>query len=404
MNVLLLSIGNLKDVRQHEIYTDLLREFRDRGHSVYAISTYERRVNKETEFKEEFGIKMLRVKIGNITKCGTLEKGISTVTLQSEFKKAIKKYLSDVVFDLVLYSTPPITLCSVVEYIKKRDGAHTYLMLKDIFPQNALDIGILAEGGVKGAIYKYFKAKEKKLYEISDSIGCMSPANVQYLLEHNPELDASKVGLCPNCIEVQDFVLNKEEINLMRDKYGIPKDKRVFVYGGNLGKPQDVPFIIECLKTQTENKKAYFLIVGDGAEYGTLEKFFNENKCDNMRLMKTMPKDDYDRMTAACDIGLIFLDYRFTIPNYPSRMLAYMQTALPVLACTDEATDIAQTVTDGGFGWWCPSNSPKVFSALVEKIIDEPLEEKKEKSFSVLKEQFDVSRAYELIMERYNRK
>ncbi len=404
MNVLLLSIGNLKDVRQHEIYTDLLREFRDRGHTVYAISTYERRVNKETEFKEEHGIKMLRVKIGNITKCGTIEKGISTVTLQSAFKKAIKKYLSDVVFDLVLYSTPPITLCNVVEYIKKRDGAHTYLMLKDIFPQNALDIGILTKSGPKGVIYRYFKAKEKKLYEISDSIGCMSPANVRYLLDHNPWLDKSKVGLCPNCIEVQDFVLNKEEINIMREKYGIPKDKRVYVYGGNLGKPQGVPFIIECLKTQMNNDDAYFLIVGDGAEYSALERFFNENKCENMRLMKTMPKDDYDRMTAACDVGLIFLDYRFTIPNYPSRILAYMQTALPVFACTDEATDIAQTITEGGFGWWCPSNSPKHFAELIEKINDEPLEEMKEKSFRVLKEQFDVSTAYELILERYNRK
>lgn len=404
MNVLLLSIGNLKDVRQHEIYTDLLREFRDHGHSVYAISTYERRVNKETEFKEEYGIKMLRVKIGNITKCGTIEKGISTVTLQSEFKRAIKKYLSDVVFDLVLYSTPPITLCNVVEYIKKRDGAHTYLMLKDIFPQNAVDIGILSKVGVKSIIYRYFKAKEKKLYEVSDSIGCMSPANVRYLLEHNPELDKEKVGLCPNCIEVQDFVLNKEEIDLMREKYDIPKDKRVYVYGGNLGKPQGIPFIIECLRTQMKNKRAYFLIVGDGAEYETLEKFFDENKCENMRLMKTMPKDDYDRMTAACDVGLIFLDYRFTIPNYPSRILAYMQTALPVLACTDEITDIAETIEKGGFGWWCPSNSPEAFAELIEKIGDQPLEELKENSFRELKEQFDVSKAYELIMERYNRK
>ena len=48
MNVLLLSIGNLKDVNQHEIYTDLLREFRNNGHSVYAVSTYERRVKKNT--------------------------------------------------------------------------------------------------------------------------------------------------------------------------------------------------------------------------------------------------------------------------------------------------------------------------------------------------------------------
>lgn len=402
MNVLLLSIGNLKDVRQHEIYTDLLREFRDNGHNVYAVSTYEKRVKRDTEFKEEYGIKMLRVKIGNITKCGFIEKGISTVTLQSKFIKAIKKYLSDVVFDLVLYSTPPITLCNVVEYIKKRDGAHTYLMLKDIFPQNALDIGVLSRSGLKGIIYKYFKKKENKLYSISDSIGCMSPANIRYLLDNNCSIDKEKVGLCPNCIEVQNFVLDKSEINSIRDKYNIPKDKRVYIYGGNLGKPQGIPFIIDCLKTQKDNKNAYFLIIGDGAEYATLEKFLNENQCDNMRLMRTLPKDDYDRMTAACDVGMIFLDYRFTIPNYPSRMLAYMQAALPVLACTDECTDIAQTITDGEFGWWCPSNSSEDFARLIEEINCQDLDKMKTNSLEVLKEQFDVSRAYNLIMDRLN--
>lgn len=402
MNVLLLSIGNLTDVRQHEIYTDLLRAFRDRGHSVYAISTYEKRVNKETEFKEEYGIKMLRVKIGNITKCGIVEKGISTITLESKFKSAIKKYLSDVVFDLVLYSTPPITLCNVVEYLKKRDGAHTYLMLKDIFPQNAVDIGILSRRGLKGIIYRYFKSKEKKLYRISDTIGCMSQANIDYLIKNNPDVRNDKVRLCPNCIEVQDYVLSKEEALKMRDKYGIPKDKCVYVYGGNLGKPQGIPFVIECLKTQLDNDNVFFLIVGDGAEYGKLEKFFNETACDNMRLLKTLPKDDYDRMTAACDVGLIFLDYRFTIPNYPSRMLAYMQAGLPVLACTDENTDVGQTIVDGKFGWWCPSNSPQKFAELIEKTQNLTFDEMKENSINVLKEQFDVSRAYELIMSSFD--
>lgn len=398
MNVLLLSIGNLTDVRQHEIYTDLLREFRDNGHSVYAISTYEKRVNKNTEFREEHGVKMLRVKIGNITKCGILEKGISTITLQSKFKNAIKKYLSDVVFDLVLYSTPPITLCNVVKYIKKRDGSHTYLMLKDIFPQNALDIGILSRNGVKGLIYRYFRGKEKKLYEISDTIGCMSQANIDYLNEHNPDVNCDKVRLCPNCIEVQNFILNEDEILKIREKYGIPKDKRVYVYGGNLGKPQGIPFIIECLKTQLENKNSYFLIVGDGAEYSRLEKFFNETDCDHMRLIKTLPKEDYDRMTAACDIGLLFLDYRFTIPNYPSRMLAYMQAGLPVLACTDESTDISKTIIEGKFGWWCPSDSPQKFAELIERTENQNLDKMKINSLNVLKEQFDVSRAYDLIM------
>lgn len=403
MNVLLLSIGNLVDVRQHEIYTDLLREFRDNGHNVYAISTYEKRLNCETTYNDEFGIKMLRVKIGNITKCSILEKGISTVTLGRKFKKAIKEYLHDVIFDLVLYSTPPITFCGVVSYLKRRNNAYTYLMLKDIFPQNAIDIGILSKTGMKSLLYYYFKYKERKLYLISDTIGCMSQANIDYLIKQNPWINQNKVKLCPNCIEVQDFVLNKHEISVMREKYGIPLEKRIYIYGGNLGMPQGIDFIIECLKTQTNNNNDFFLIIGDGSEYNRLRSAIDELKCQNIRLLKTLPKDDYDKLVAACDVGLLFLDYRFTIPNYPSRVLAYMQAGLPVFACTDENSDIGEMIINGKFGWWCPSNSVTKFVETINIIDHCNLSEMKNNSLNVLKNQFDVSIAYRLIISSLNR-
>ena len=153
---------------------------------------------------------------------------------------AIKKYFADVKFDLVLYSTPPITFAGVVSYIKKRDNAKSYLLLKDIFPQNAVDMGMMQKKGIKGLVYKYFRNKEKRLYAISDYIGCMSQANVDYVIKHNPEVDKSNVCLAPNCIEPVCEEVSEAEKALLRKKYGIPDNKKVFVYGGNLGKPLDI--------------------------------------------------------------------------------------------------------------------------------------------------------------------
>ncbi|MBQ3483153.1 MAG: glycosyltransferase family 4 protein [Clostridia bacterium] len=368
MNILFLTIGRMESIEERGIYPDLLRYFRDQGDCIYAVSPYERRTGRCTELTEERGAKILHVSIGNITKCGLIEKGISTLRVESKFLAAIKKYFADIKFDLVLYSTPPITFANVIRYIKKRDHAITYLLLKDIFPQNALDLGMLSGGGWKGLIYRYFRAKEKKLYALSDRIGCMSQANADYVLRHNPQLCADKVEVCPNCIEVQDMRLTETERADMRAKYGIPQDKTVFVYGGNLGKPQGIPAIIECLKTQEKNGDCFFLIVGDGTEYGKLEAYVEQAKPDNVRLMKRLPKADYDRLVAACDVGLIFLDHRFTIPNFPSRLLAYMQAGLPVLACTDPNTDIGKVIVDGGFGWWCESNDTDKFKTVITEI------------------------------------
>ncbi len=390
-------------IEDHGIYPDLLRCFRDHGHEVFTVSAYEKRLGRETTLIEDNGAHMLHVKIGNITKCNVIEKGISTILIPFKYLSAIKRFFANEKFDLILYSTPPITLSRVINNIKKRDNAKTYLLLKDIFPQNAVDLGMMSKTGIKSIIYRYFRKKEKKLYSISDRIGCMSQANVEYVLKHNPGMPAEKVEICPNSLEIRDLRLNEEERIKMRKQYGLPLDKVIFVYGGNLGKPQGIPFIIECLKTQEQNSDAYFLIVGDGTEYGKLEAYFEKAKPQNMKLMKRLPKEDYDRMIASCDIGLIFLDHRFTIPNFPSRLLSYMQAGLPVLACTDPNTDIGKTITEGGFGWWCESNNSYNFVLAVNQILSESSFEKySDNSFEYLMKYYNIDLCYNIILSSLN--
>lgn len=401
MNLLFLTLLDFDSINEHNIYTDLLREFCNHGHKAYVISPIERRSGKQPRIIHGKNSTILKLRIGNTQKTNIIEKGISTITLESIFIKGIKRHFSDVKFDLIMYSTPPITFQRAVEYVKRRDAAKTYLLLKDIFPQNAVDIGMLSKNGWKGLIYKYFRKKEKRLYEISDHIGCMSEANCKYILKHNPEINPEKVEVCPNCIEVQDMSLTLEERNNMRNKYGIPLDKIVFVYGGNLGKPQGIPFLVECLKTQLKNEQAFFLIVGDGTEFNVLATFFEKYKPKNMKLMKRLPKDDYDRMIAACDVGMIFLDHRFTIPNFPSRLLSYMQAKLPVLAVTDRSTDVGKVIVDASFGWWCESNDVGMFSKIVKNICVADNRVKGEKGFKCLVKEYTSHNAYKIIQNAY---
>ena len=313
--------------------------------------------------------------------------------VESKYKKGIKKYFGKVKFDMVMYSTPPITLANVIKFVKKRDGAKSYLLLKDIFPQNAVDIGMMS----KGVLYKYFRNKEKKLYALSDRIGCMSAANVDYVLKNNKQVPSDKVEICPNAISVRDMELTASKRDEMRDKYGIPRDKTVFVYGGNLGKPQDIPFIIKCLEKVKDNKDTFFLVVGNDTEYPRLEEYVKNASPENLRLMKSMPKEEYDSMIASCDVGLIFLDHRFTIPNFPSRLLSYMQAKLPVLACTDRNTDMGKVITEGGFGWWCESNSADEFSDAVADAMTADLKVMGENGYRYLKKHYTVEVQYGII-------
>lgn len=401
MNVLFLTLLSFDSLQERTIYTDLLREFVKNGHEVYAISPTEKREAKGTHLVKESHSTILRLQIGNTQKTNVVEKGISTVMIEPTFKKAIRQYFADVMFDLIIYSTPPITLVSAIEYVKKRDGAKTYLLLKDIFPQNAVDIGMIKKSGLKGILYKHFKKQEKRLYAVSDRIGCMSQANVDYIIQHNPEVNPGIVEVCPNSIDVVDKSVDAEMRKQIREKYDIPLDRKVFIYGGNLGKPQGIPFMIECLRKCKEIEGAFFLIVGDGTEYKCLEQYMDNEKPQHVKLVKRLPKEDYDTMVGACDVGLIFLDHRFTIPNFPSRLLSYMAAKLPVLACTDPNTDIGKVIAEGGFGWWCESNDVEAFKDIVTQALQTNHQELGENGFRYLNHNYLANHSCEIILRNF---
>lgn len=400
MNILFLSLLDYENIDDRNIYTDLLREFWKDGHNLYVVSPVERKTRKKSRVLRTDKAVIVKPLINDMQKVGYVKKVISLFTIEPILVNAIKKYLSDVKFDLVLYATPPITFQRAVNYVKNRDGAKTYLLQKDIFPEGLLDLQVLTKTGWKGLVYKYYRAKEQKLLKTSDFIGCMSPANIDYILKHNKYLNPSQVELCPNSIDVIDKSVDDKTRLIIREKYGIPLDKKVFVYGGNLGKPQGIPFLIECLK-ECLDTEAYFLIVGDGTEYSKLEKYVNETNPKNIRLMKRLPKDDYDTMVGACDVGMLFLDHRFTIPNFPSRLLSYMQAKLPVLAVTDPYTDIGKVITEGGFGWWCESNDAKRFRRIVENIRGQDFRTYNNSSFLYLNEKYTSNYSYKIIEKHF---
>lgn len=403
MNVVFLTMSHLTELETHGIYVDLMSKFRDEGHDVYIVTPRERRLGESTKLYEANGAHFLGVKTLNLQKTNIVEKGIGQVLVESQFKRAIKKYLGNVKFDLVLYSTPPITFPKVVKYLRKENpSAKTYLLLKDIFPQNAVDLGMMSKSGVKGLPYHFFRKKEKNLYALSNYIGCMSPANVRYVIEHNPEIDPSKVEVAPNSYErVKQNALSDDERRAIREKYHLPADRPIFIYGGNLGKPQGIPFLIKCLDANADREDFYFVVVGDGTEYGKMEAWYKDRQPRSVSVFRRLPKEDYDRLVSACDIGLIFLDYRFTIPNYPSRLLPYLMEKKPIIAATDPNCDMGSIAEQNGYGYWCPSNDVNAFTQCVDNMLHSDIDRLGENGYQYYLDNYTVEHTYNAIMKHF---
>lgn len=403
MNIIFLTMASLKEVDSHGIYSDLLRKFRDEGHEVYLVSPRERRTGEGTHLYETVGVHVLAVRTLNLQKTNVVEKGIGQVLVETQFKQAIKKHLANIKVDLILYSTPPITFPKVIEYLKSTNpSAKTYLLLKDIFPQNAVDLGMMSTTGLKGLLYEFFRKKEKKLYALSDHIGCMSPANVMYLLEHNPEITPDRVEVAPNSLElIVESLESKDPKEEIMHKYGLPLDKPVFIYGGNLGKPQGIPFLIQCLDANANREDCHFVVVGDGTEYAKLESWNKANQPKSVSVFRRLPKEDYHQLVRGCDVGLIFLDYRFTIPNYPSRLLSYLVEKKPIIAATDPNCDTGSIAEANGFGYWCPSNDVNAFTQCVDRMLASDIVSMGKKGYQFLVDNYTVENTYNAIMEHF---
>ena len=182
-------------------------------------------------------------------------------------------------------------------------------------------------------------------------------------------------------------------------KYGLPTDKPILIYGGNLGIPQGIPFLIECLDANADREDCHILVVGDGTYYQKLEDWYKARRPKGVTVMKGLPKVDYDKIVQACQVGLIFLDYRFTIPNFPSRLLSYLEYKMPVICATDPNCDMGAMAEENGFGYYAPSNDVKAVTETIGRILASDMKEMGEKGYEFLKKNFLVENTYNAIIK-----
>ena len=395
MNILFLTIAWPQNINEHNIYSDLLEYFVEQGHKVVVVCSSESRYGSETHIAEERGLKVLYVRTGNLTKVSFIRKGISNLLLGQQFKKAIRSYLSRKAFDLILMSTPPITLSGLYADLKKIFNTKTYLLLKDIWPQGIADVGAIKQNGL---IYKYFSYQEQRLYAASDYIGCMSPANIQYIKTHNRIPKTTVVEENPNSIRIRKFTVQKR-----RDifaKYNIPTDRCIFIAGGNFGIPQGIPQFLSMLG-KIDLSGAFFLFVGDGTEAEKIRKYIRNHPNMPMVFISRLPKDEYEQICESADVGLILLDGRYTIPNFPSRLLSYLENRLPVLCCTDSCTDIGNIVKNCNCGMCVMQGDAYTLGVTVQELSynKKNRENMGEYTFRLLKNSYTVEHSYEIIIK-----
>jgi len=401
MNILFVTIA-WPGKGKRNLYTDLIHTFRDHGHNVQVLASQPKRSGLATSFEKENGIDVLRVKTGNISKTRPLEKSLSLLKLGWQFKAGVKKYLKDKSFDLILFNTPPVTLSGFLKYLKKSFDCPLYLLLKDMWPYGFADNGLIKENGL---VYKYFKRHEKNLFELSDHIGCMSPASVEFVLKQYPEMDPGKVEFCPNSIRINREQQDENQTTSLhvRKKYGIPENATVFIFSGNLGLGHGLDFLTDAIHELRDYSKAFFMIGGAGTHYERVKKVFDRENPKNAMIYSYLPQEDYNELIKTCDVGMILLSSKYNYPQFPSRLLSYLNEKMAVLCAVNDETDIGDIVQKSGAGISVLHGDMAAFTRSVKFLSENKNKVSKmgENAFNLLEEEYSSEKSYEIIMSHF---
>lgn len=350
------------DLNSSNLYLDLALEFRTHKHEVYVIAPTS--PNQKSGIYQERGLNVLRV--STLEQKGVksiLKKGVAQFLLPYLYRSAYKKHLDTLHFDLILMPTPPITLTKLVLYVKKKTNALFYLMLRDIYPQGAADIGLVRFP----FIYHYLRSLEVMTYKNADIIGCMSQGNIDYIRKHNPYLDSRKLTLLPNWQkETQTVAMNLD----IRKKYDL-ENKYIVLFGGTIGYAQKVDNIVILADHYRNKKEIIFLVIGNGVMKQYLINKVSEKQLDNVVFMDGLPRDEYLNFVKSSDIGLITIDERFTVPTIPSKTTSYLSLKLPVLAIIDKHTDYGKIIDEAEAGLWSVGGDKQKLFENFDRLYDD---------------------------------
>lgn len=373
------------------MYTDLAQEFASNGHSVFvAVASG----NLKSSLKVEGGVTVLRVKTRELFNTSLFKKGVANVLLPFQVTKAIQKYWKDINFEATIVSTPPITYLNTIIKIREKYKSKIYLILRDIFPQNAIDLKMLKNQ----LLINFFRIQERNLYSICDSIGCMSAGNIEYIRKHNPDLGENKLHLLTNWKKIKEYTSPDHSLKI---KLGF-ENKFIALYGGNFGKPQKAEFILDLAREMLVHEDVIFLFIGEGSEKQKIVELASRYRLKNVRFSDPLPRHNYHEVAKLCDIGLVNLSEKFTIPNIPSRTLSYWEAKIPVLAAIDSNTDFGAILSMTESGLSSITGDLDLYINNFERLYaDKELRTKMgENGYRYLMENCSVSIAYSIINER----
>lgn len=338
---------------------DLSLEFVRQGHAV-SVLLPETNQAENWRLEEIEGLQILRLKAPRSKDVGYVRRTLAELAMPFFMLKNMRKSpLAIEQWDGVVWYSPSIFHGPLVRALKKSSNCKSYLIIRDIFPEWAVDMGLMG----RGLPYQFFSAIARFQYKVADTIGIQTPGNRIYfrLWSQYPN---RRLEILQNWLDRPAKVpcsIKVHETQLV--------GRKVIVYAGNMGVAQGLDIFIDLASKVKDRLDIGFLFVGRGSEAARLRTKTQVLKLENLVFFDEIDPDEISELYAQCKVGIVALDPRHKSHNIPGKFLTYMQNGLPVLANINSGNDLSLIIREEQVGFVCESNRIEELQDSLEKLL-----------------------------------
>lgn len=314
---------------------DLSIEFSRQGHEITMLVASPS-LQTSWVMEELEGVQVLRLRAPATRDMGYVRRTIGELLMPFVMLWNLQRSpLKSVCWDALVWYSPTIFLGPLVGFLKRKSRCRSYLIIRDIFPEWALDMGLLREG----IVYQFFKAVARYQYSVADVIGVQTAGNAVYF-------DGwLKKGCCRRVEVLHNWLADRpiKECSI-QIKQTMLQGRKIFVYAGNMGVAQGIDALLKLAAAMQQRADVGFVFVGRGTEFERIQMTIQDRNLSNTILFDEIDPDEIPALYAQCHVGMVALDPRHKTHNIPGKFLSYMLAGLPVLACVNEGNDLIELI------------------------------------------------------------
>lgn len=344
---------------------DLSQEFARQGHEITVLVAAPELASNWL-IEQVSGVRVIRLKVPRTKDMNYFRRTIGEFLMPFLMLRSFNKSpLAQSQFDGIIWYSPTIFLGPIVRYLKRRSRCRAYLIIRDIFPQWAADMGLIS----RGLAYKILNAVANFQYSVADVIGVQTKGNMAFFTDWERRSQGR--------IEVlQNWLANKPSLGCSIDvKSTTLSGRRIFVYAGNMGIAQGIDKLIDLADQLRDRRDVGFLFVGRGSDANRLCAEAKRRDLNNVQFFDEIEPDEIPSLYLQCDVGIVCLDPNHRTHNIPGKFVSYMHAGLPVLASINADNDLVDLIRQKRVGRVSASDDGSDLPEAVQEMLKHDLDD-----------------------------